>query len=259
MLLLASAVVLSAAPAARADDSQSEAALAEKLVELRSGSRVPALVHDPGLDEAARRHSAQMSSTHRLDHVGARGDGPVERVHEVGFDAVRVSENIVLADTVQQAFDAMVASPEHRTVAIDPGLTHFGVGVVGADDGLYVTFVFAERRPDRPRSPTMPPPFASSQTAAGTTQALAAPQAAPGGAPVVTVTRLPPPGADGRRVVGYWVSSHGRWWFYPLPADARPGQQLVPDAHVPPLPTSCTPRAATGRRGDVPDPGVSVR
>lgn len=259
MLLLVSASVISAAPLARAEDAQQEATLSERLVELRARSGVPALVRDPGLDEAARRHSLEMSRTHRLDHVGSRGDGPVERVHEVGFDAVRVSENIVLADSAPQAFDAMLESPEHRAVALDRGLTHFGIGVVSADDGLFVTFVFAERRSERPRAPSMPPPFASSQAPVGTTQAVAAPQAAAGGAPVVTVTRVPPPGPDGRRTVGYWVSSHGRWWFYPLPADARPGQQLVPDAHVPPLPAGCTPQAASGRRGDVPDPGVTVR
>jgi len=30
------------------------------------------------------------------------------------------------------------------------------------------------------------------------------------------------------RVAGYWVHSHGQWYYYPLPPDARPGQQLVP-------------------------------
>lgn len=38
-------------------------------------------------------------------------------------------------------------------------------------------------------------------------------------------------GPDGR-VEAYWVYGSGRWWYYPLPPDARPGQQLQPDLRV---------------------------
>jgi hypothetical protein len=35
-----------------------------------------------------------------------------------------------------------------------------------------------------------------------------------------------------QRVNGYWVFASGRWWYYPMPAWARPGQRLVPDLNV---------------------------
>lgn len=37
--------------------------------------------------------------------------------------------------------------------------------------------------------------------------------------------------ADGR-VEGYWVYGSGRWWYYPMPPGAQPGQQLQPDLRV---------------------------
>lgn len=38
--------------------------------------------------------------------------------------------------------------------------------------------------------------------------------------------------ADDTRVEGYWVYGSGRWWYYPMPATAQPGQQLQPDLRV---------------------------
>jgi hypothetical protein len=70
------------------------------------------------------------------------------------------------------------------------------------------------------------------QTAAPQT---AAPQAAPGTfvaqvPPRTTPTVIVPRNAD--RAVGYWVCANGRWYYYPRPAGAVPGQQLQPDLSV---------------------------
>lgn len=39
-------------------------------------------------------------------------------------------------------------------------------------------------------------------------------------------------GQGGGRVEGYWVYGSGRWWYYPMPANAQPGQRLQPDLSV---------------------------
>jgi len=38
--------------------------------------------------------------------------------------------------------------------------------------------------------------------------------------------------ADNSRVEGYWVYGSGRWWYYPMPPGAHPGQRLEPDLSV---------------------------
>jgi cysteine-rich secretory family protein len=52
--------------------------------------------------------------------------------------------------------------------------------------------------------------------------------AQPGTNGTVLVQRTP----DGIRVTGYWVYASNRWWWYPMPAGARPGQRLTPDLSV---------------------------
>jgi len=56
-----------------------------------------------------------------------------------------------------------------------------------------------------------------------TAQGYAAPSTSTAGAPVVMLQGAPP-----RNVSGYWVQAGGRWWYYPVPPNARPGQVLTP-------------------------------
>lgn len=51
-----------------------------------------------------------------------------------------------------------------------------------------------------------------------------------------------------RRVAGYWIQHGGRWWFFPVPVSAQPGQLLQPDLTVQgPPPGYRRPRAAPTR------------
>ncbi len=50
----------------------------------------------------------------------------------------------------------------------------------------------------------------------------------PGSNGTVVLQRTP----DNTRVSGYWVYGSGRWWYYPMPANAQPGQHLQPDPNV---------------------------
>ncbi len=73
-------------------------------------------------------------------------------------------------------------------------------------------------------APSSAPPSAAAQAPASSAPP-AAPSAAPSAPPV-------------HRVTGYYVRSQGRWWYYPLPPGARPGQVLQPSAVLPGPPPS---------------------
>ncbi len=38
--------------------------------------------------------------------------------------------------------------------------------------------------------------------------------------------------AGHRRVAGYWLNQHGRWWYFPVPPRAAPGMVLYADPSV---------------------------
>nr|MDQ3037898.1 hypothetical protein [Myxococcota bacterium] len=53
-------------------------------------------------------------------------------------------------------------------------------------------------------------------------------QVAPGSTATVIV-----PGPDATRpLAGYWVCAQSRWWYFPMPAGAQPGQQLQADTSI---------------------------
>lgn len=52
-------------------------------------------------------------------------------------------------------------------------------------------------------------------------------QGSPDGAPYVTLQAIP-----ASNVQGYWVNYNARWWYFPIPAGARPGQVLTVSSTV---------------------------
>ncbi len=57
--------------------------------------------------------------------------------------------------------------------------------------------------------------------------------------------------AGHRNVAGYWVHQNGRWWYFPVPRNARPGMLLDPDLSAqgpPPGVEDVQPQAIPGRR-----------
>jgi hypothetical protein len=111
------------------------------------------------------------------------------------------------------------------------------------------------------------PPAVEAPAAPGSAQAPPAGHfvVQPGSNGAVVVQHAP----DGR-VAGYWVRGSGRWWWYPMPEGAQPGQQLQPDLRVT-QPPAGFPVQAQGVRaapmarprswgvGPVPQPGLLVQ
>jgi hypothetical protein len=90
----------------------------------------------------------------------------------------------------------------------------------------------SRRPPPAPVAPVAPPPLVQPP--------MAPPVATPSQAPVPSRWEIQP-GSNGSVVlqytpegslIGYWVFSSGRWWFFPVPVGAMPGQRLEPDLRV---------------------------
>lgn len=92
-----------------------------------------------------------------------------------------VAENVAYAGSVQQAFDALVASSGHNANMLNPGYTHIGVGVAQNGNLLYTAHIFVTlpaasppvtapaAAPPPPPPPPPPPTTAPPVTAPPTT------------------------------------------------------------------------------------------
>jgi len=248
------ATLLVAGPAAAQDvasDVAGEEEILGRMNAMRNVAGLPALARDVRLDAAARMHSADMAFHAMLAHVSPRTGDPSARVHAAGVDADTLAENIAQAADALDAHRRLVASEAHRENMMSPRFTHVGISVVPGETGVYVTEVFARlaepagEEPQVAEAPQVPgpPPLAPPSDAVApwndgeAVDADAPPAPAPGGAIVegelpadAPTLRAPAPGE--RRVTGYWVFAQGRWWYYPLPPGAQPGQVLTPDPNV---------------------------
>ncbi len=263
--------------AAVAFDDAGEAAMIARINQMRAAEGLEPLQRHPGLDEAARAHSRDMARHQELVHVSERTGTPAARVQATGVSASRIGENIAKHATTTGAFEAILNSPAHRAQLFEEGFTHIGLAALPTSGGTYVTQVMAAI----PAPAELPPP-AVEDTAVpeAPMPPEAEPQPAPSPAPElqdaadvedVDVTpeiddgQVPPPPqqqtrsvprlrvpAGHRGVEGYWVHQQGRWWYFPVPPNARPGMLLNPDLDVqggpPGVDVNVQPQAIPGRR-----------
>jgi hypothetical protein len=86
------------------------------------------------------------------------------------FDSVsgahwsRLNENVGLGNSEASIEAAFVASPDHLANYLNTNYTHVGVGVVVADDGIYVTEDFGQAATARGGLAPAPPTTAASRT-----------------------------------------------------------------------------------------------
>lgn len=241
--LIAALTLFLASATAVAQDASTDAAGEDEILgrinAMRNSAELAPLARDARLDAAARTHSADMAWHGMLAHVSPRTGDPSARVQAAGVQPRALAENVAQGADALDAHRRLVASEAHRTNMMNPRYTHVGLAVVAGESGVYVTEVFAELD-----APAEAPPAAEEAPAvtpedvepwseeAGDVAAPPAP--APGGeveaaplpdAPTVTA---PAPAPGERRVAGYWVHANGRWYYYPLPPGAQPGQVLQP-------------------------------
>lgn len=223
-------------------DAEGEALVLGRINTMRNATQLPALERDPQLDAAARTHAADMAWNEMLEHVSPRTGDPDARVAASGYAAARVAQIIARRGTPLEAYQAIIASDVHRSRLLDPGMRHVGLAIVEGQRGLYMTIVVAEPRaagaPAEAPAVAAPatPPSAPPEVEVGPPSAPAIDAEVGVDAGRVVDSPVPPPAPPAmapraepqRRVTGYWVQSGGRWWFYPLPPNAQPGQPLQP-------------------------------
>ena len=258
-------------------DGAGEAGMLTQINELRAAANLGPLQRDEGLDEAARAHSRDLAAHSELVHVSERTGTPAARVRDAGVTAARIGENIARHATTAGAFQAIVGSEAHRAQLLEGSFTHVGLAAFQAADGVYVTQVLAvlhapaELPPPAVEEAELPAPTveevpAETRPATGdvtvedisdgddqvdAAQALDIPSPPDGMGSQVPRLRVP---AGHRNVAGYWVHQQGRWWYFPVPANAQPDHLLMPDLNVegpPPGVDDATPRAMPARRPQV--------
>jgi len=238
-------------------DADGEAEMLEAINALRAEEGLQPLQRHEGLDDAALRHSADMAQHRELVHVSERTGDPSARVEEAGVETPRVAENIAKHRSTRGALQSIFDSPPHRAQLLDSGFTHIGLSAVEGPDGIYVTQVLGvvAARVEA-QVPALPPPSVTENAPAARNpnaippapappQAQQPPQPQQGQqAPPAQQTRVQAPMAQRaqtptmrvpprhRRVAGYWLFHGSRWWYFPVPAGAVPGQVIYPDANV---------------------------
>jgi hypothetical protein len=203
----------------------------EALNALRTSEGLAPLERHPGLDRAARTHTLAMVEHRQLVHVLPGVGDPAERVESEGVVAEGLAQHVARGRTALAALGSLVSSDGHRQQMLEASLTHVGVTVVQSDEGVWMTQLLA--RMGGPASPEDPNVEAAQHAPPAGWQGAAA--SGPTAQVVSSQDTTPEVRVDSqghRRIVGYWVRSEGRWWYYPRPAHVRSGQELEPDLSV---------------------------
>ena len=107
-----------------------EATLFALLNQARQAAGVPPLAAHAGLAEVAALHSRDMVESGFFGHDSPVNGDPATRVHRKGWAFVLIAENVGRGSTAQEVNAMLLDSPGHRANALDPTLTHVGIGVV---------------------------------------------------------------------------------------------------------------------------------
>jgi len=97
----------------------------------RAENGLPALTSNATLDQAARNKLTDMFDQQYFEHVSPDGRGPADVVDNVGYQYLRVGENLALGNYAND--DALVQawmdSPGHRANILHEGFTEIGLAV----------------------------------------------------------------------------------------------------------------------------------
>ncbi|MGH9158090.1 MAG: CAP domain-containing protein [Acidimicrobiales bacterium] len=137
---------------APADTGGDEMAVANELNQLRSRLGLPALAIKGELFDLARAWSGQQAA------VGAASHNP-RLSQQLPSNWIRSGENVASGQEVWTMFDALLASPGHALLMLDPGFNSVGIGIVQTGNGTYyATMVFLTTAPPaRAAAPRQPP------------------------------------------------------------------------------------------------------
>lgn len=207
-LALAAAATVRAAPPARplADDS---VALAEvmltRLNEARHDSGLPPYKVNPILTAIAFGHAQEIATKTNYSHTGLDGRKPKDRALGAGYGAgrerVRIGENFVARQHLDDGFQWLMEDPPHRANMLDPDFREVGVGAAATSYG-YVwvidlgSYAGIDQVLANPPTATPPPTVPPTETPTEPPTPTATDTPAPSATPTATRTMAATSGAD---------------------------------------------------------------
>ena len=169
-LLLSLVGVLGApAGAAGADESQ----LLSLTNATRTAAGMPALTLDSSLSSIARQWASKMAAAGAISHN-------TNLKNEIDPNWSKVGENVGFGGSVQAIYDALLKSPSHLRNIVDPEFERIGIGVVVANNTVWLVQNFL--------TPMDSAPAAAAPAAAPARTAAAPPPPPPTTAPAPTTT-----------------------------------------------------------------------
>jgi uncharacterized protein YkwD len=98
------------------------------------------------LVHAARTHSHDMLDSGFFGHRSPRRGSLDRRLAAEDLASLDAAENLAIATSPANAHDALMNSPSHRKIMLDPKMTHVGIGVALSREQelFYVTECFAQ-------------------------------------------------------------------------------------------------------------------
>ena len=140
---------------------------------MRQRVGAPPVAMDALLSETAALWAARLAAAGILSHRGDDGSTALERYRAQGGTEVRVGEILGAGPGLADIERGWVASAEHRQLAVSPGWTHAGWGIVASGSSRVVVMMFTEKRVDElliaagPRGLTVSGRFVSRNAARG--------------------------------------------------------------------------------------------
>lgn len=124
-----------------------ESRMMQRINDERSSAGLSSLSHQPWAHTVSQEHSGRMATSGTIWHNDVYfRDGKRE------MGANFKGENVVMAESVDEAHLLLMNSPPHRQNILDGRFTHFGVGIARDTNGkIFVTEAFA--RIPEPRLP----------------------------------------------------------------------------------------------------------
>jgi uncharacterized protein YkwD len=123
-----------------APDPQGEDRMLVLVNQARAQVGLSPLRSDPLLQQAAREHSADMYKRHYFSHRTPDGKSPYDRLHDLRFHYVTAGENLAFAPDVDQAFDSLMKSPDHKANILNPDYLCVGIGAYKGLNGYEEMF-----------------------------------------------------------------------------------------------------------------------
>jgi uncharacterized protein YkwD len=129
-------------------DSQAERDLLDKANADRAQAGLPPLKMEESLGRAARAHAATMAARKHISHQFSGEPSPSDRITAVSnLHLETIGENVAVAPNVEDAHDALMASPPHRDNLLSPKFNVAGFGVFRQGHVLYVAQDFGLSMP----------------------------------------------------------------------------------------------------------------